>query len=60
VRRNVCNQGLVLDCYFVEGAKCRDKIFCLYSFDLFLEGKEGGSSAQCPDLLSCAKFDYVA
>jgi hypothetical protein len=32
-------------CDFVEGAKCRDKIFWLCAFDLFLEGKEGGSSA---------------
>jgi hypothetical protein len=35
----------VLDCDFVVGAKCRDKIFRLCAFDLILEGKEGGSSA---------------
>jgi hypothetical protein len=40
----VC-RGFVLDYDFVEGAKCRDKRFWLCACDLFLEGKEGGSSA---------------
>lgn len=26
----------------------------------FLEGKERGSSTQCVDLMSCAKYDYMA
>jgi hypothetical protein len=50
----------VLNCEFLEGVKHRDKRFWLYAFDLFLEGKEGGSRAQCVDLLSCAKFDSAA
>jgi hypothetical protein len=45
VRRNVCGRVFVLDCDFVEGAKCRDKRSWLCVFDLFLEGKEGGTSA---------------
>jgi hypothetical protein len=50
----------VLDCDFLEGAKHRDKRFWLYAFDIFLEGKEGGSRAQCAGLLSCANFKSVA
>jgi hypothetical protein len=30
----------VLDCDFVEGAKCRDNNFWLCAFDLVLEGRE--------------------
>jgi hypothetical protein len=48
------------DAYCGACDKCHDKIFSLYAFDLFLEGKEGGSSAYCVDLMSCVKFDFVA
>jgi hypothetical protein len=42
VQMNVYGQGLVLDCDFVEGAKCREKIFWLCAIDLVLE--EGSSA----------------
>jgi hypothetical protein len=47
----------VLDCNFVEGAKCHEKIFCLSAINLVLEG---GSSALYVDLLSGVECDSVA
>jgi hypothetical protein len=42
VKISVSVQGFVLNCYFVEGTKCCEKIFWLCAIDLVLEG---GSSA---------------
>ena len=45
MKRNVCGRGFVIKCDLVACAKCCDKRLRLCEFDIFLEGKEGGSSA---------------
>jgi len=57
VKISVCGQGFVPECDFVESVKCHEKIFSLCAVDQVLEG---GSSAQCTDLMSCAEFDFVS